>query len=506
MRNARFANGTIVQPAQRRFAIPVKAAVCVGSLLAQAAFGAETPATQTAAGASSSAPASAPAPSAGLVNDWLRGQSEAWKAWDIGGQFRIRYEVKDNSGSVANRDFIRNANNNNDELLERVRYHLGYTPASWVTAYVEGRNTLEQWDKRLPSADLDRFNLRQAYLTLGDAKRFPVTAKIGRQELLYGEERFIGIGDWSNTGRTFDALKLRHTGEGYWVDAFGGRVVVPDDANFAVANDYDWFSAVYASTSKLLPWQETQIFLLSRNAGSGAPNANAPGVPNSPTSPRDVYTLGTRWTPLPNKFGGWDYSLEAAGQLGSVNQGGVRREQQSYAVFASSGYTWRKAWGTPRLGMGYEFGSGDNNPNDGKNQTFENLFGTNHRFYGAMDLFSQRNMQIPRFCASVKPLKNLNISSEYLLLWLSNTADSLYPESGSGRSGNGYGKHPGFDSYVGSELDVIATYTIKKFGDLQLGYGHFFVGDYIKQSAATSATTGGTLDANWIYTQARFNF
>lgn len=440
------------------------------------------------------------------MNDWLRRESEASKAWDVGGQFRVRYEVKENAGSFPNRDFVSALDNDNDYLLERLRYHVGWTPASWCVAYAEGRNSFEQWDRRTPSPDLDGFNLRQAYLSLGNPEQFPVVAKVGRQELLYGEERFVGIGDWSNAGRTFDAAKLRSEGLGWWVDAFAGRVVVPDNGQFAVANDYDWLMGLYGSTKSLLPWQEMQFYALSRNTAPGAPNAIAQGIPGTPTTARDIYTVGTRWVSLPGKLGGWDYSFEAAGQFGSINQANVRRDQESFGIFASGGHTWKTAWASPRLGVGYEFGSGDSDPNDGKNQTFENLFGTNHRFYGAMDLFCQRNMQIPRLVGSLKPAANLNVSTEVLFFWLADTHDLLYPESGSGRNQNGYGRHPGFDRFVGTEFDFVATYAFKKFADLQLGYGHFFVGEYIKQSVGSVAANGGAVDADWFYVQARLNF
>ena len=41
----------------------------------------------------------APAAGPGMVNEWLRKQSDDFKAWDIGGQFRVRYEMKDNFGT-----------------------------------------------------------------------------------------------------------------------------------------------------------------------------------------------------------------------------------------------------------------------------------------------------------------------------------------------------------------------------------------------------------------------
>ena len=299
---------------------------------------------------------------------------------------------------------------------------------------------------------------------------------------------------------------MRYETPSFWLDAFAGRVVVPYDNHFNVSNDYDTLYGLYGSTKKLLSWQETQLYFLLRGASSKAPNATAPSVPGSPTTARNIQTLGTRWTSLPGALAGWDYSLEAALQFGSIVQANVRRDQRAYALFASGGYTFTGTWGSPRLGSGYDFGSGDSNPNDGKNQTFDNLFGTNHRFYGTMDLFCERNMQIPRLCASIKPARQLSLSTEYLMFWLANTNDSLYPESGSGRKGNGYGLHPGYSSYVGSEIDLLATYSFNPACELQLGCGHFFAGEYIKQSVDSVPANGSTSDANWCYTQIRLRF
>lgn len=467
---------------------------------------AQTNQTAASASASFSPQAKAVPASQGLVNDWLRSQSDEFKKWDLGGQIRVRYEAKENAGYVANRDFTRNLDSSNDYVLLREKIHLGYTPVSWLNFYVEGRDASSYSDKRSPSPDEDVFDLHQASVSFGDVKKFPLLLKLGRQELLYGDERFVGIGDWSNTGRSFDAAKLRFENSLFWVDAFSGRVVVPYDEHFNQSNDYDWFSGVYASSRQLLPWQETQLYFLSRNVGARAPNASAPGVPGSPTSARDVYTIGARFKSLPGKIGGWDYSAELAGQFGSVVQTGVRRDLQALAADATLGYTWSKAFGSPRLGVGYTYASGDDSPNDGKTQTFEPLFGTNHKFYGLMDLWGLRNIQSGRVTASLKPFKPLTLAAEYHLVWLADTADFFYPESGSGRSGNGYGRNARFDSFVGSELNLLATYAPASSVDLQLGYGHFFVGDYIRQSVNAAPANGGTKDADWFYAQIRFNF
>src|SRR5260221_14653996 len=62
------------------------------------------------------APGAGPAFSPGLVNEWLRNQSPAFKPWDFGGQFRARYEVKENGGSsrgaAAHIHFLKGAGDN----------------------------------------------------------------------------------------------------------------------------------------------------------------------------------------------------------------------------------------------------------------------------------------------------------------------------------------------------------------------------------------------------------
>ena len=70
--------------------------------------------------------------------------------------------------------------------------------------------------------------------------------------------------------------------------------------------------------------------------------------------------------------------------------------------------------------------------------------------------------------------------------------------------GTGYGINPGYDSYVGSEMDLIATYAFSPQITFEAGYGHFFRGSYVKESL--SAPTHGSADADFVYLQTSFNF
>ena len=474
---------------------------------------------EMAAATTSSAPASPPpqttAASSSVLNDWLRQQSV--HVWDLGGQVRARYEVKEDGGSFPNRDFRKSGvDNDNSYLLFREKVHVGYTPASWFTAYAEGRDSSTAGDDRKPSPESDQFDLHQAFVRLGDAQQFPLTAKVGRQELIYGDERLIGNGDWGNIPRSFEAAKLRFENPSLWVDGFVGRVVLPVDRHFNMANDYDWFSGIYASTGSWIPRQETQLYFLSRNTSAQAVTAVRGSLAGLPSA-RDVYTFGLRVKSLPGQWHGWDYEAEIAGQLGSINGpvtglGSRRLEHEALAASVGGGYTWTKTFGTPRVGVEYNFASGDHDPTDGKDGTFESLFPSNHKHYGYMDFVGWRNIHNPRLSASVKPARPLLLTLDYHLFWLADAHDFFYPEAGPGRGASGpttpgepvsYGRNPQFSSFVGSEIDFDATYAIQPWLIARAGYGHFFVGDYVRNSLSK---VGGATGADWVYVQTTFNF
>src|SRR5439155_159608 len=149
---------------------------------------------------------------------------------------------------------------------------------------------------------------------------FPLIAKIGRQELSYGDERLIGASDWTNVRRTFDAAKLRYEVEGFWVDAFVSHPVILWNDHFNESDGQDWFSGIYASTTKLVPWQESEFYFLARNTGTGSPQFYGPPPDPQGATPRDIYTVGVHFKSLPGKLGGWDYNLEAAGQFGRYKE------------------------------------------------------------------------------------------------------------------------------------------------------------------------------------------
>jgi hypothetical protein len=480
------------------------------------------------------APPPPPAPFPGFLNEALRKNDPYMNQWDIGGSLRGRIEIKEGigvAGVPGSVDFRNDdtADVSNEYFIERLRYRVGYTD-KWWGALVEGRSSFAQSDERwaysaapLPAETVnknglgpesDRIDLHQAYVTVGNHKEFPISAKVGRQEMSYGEERLVGAFAWNNIGRVFDAAKVRWQNPWFGVDFFTSRVVIPEDGKFNESNDYDLFSGAYA-TSMLIPKNILEVYFLARNSSKQAISAaESPQFPQP--SARDIYTFGFRLKSKPGELGAWDYSLEAAGQLGNFQDrrlGGAtapRLEHEAFMLVAQGGYTFSDAWATPRLGLEYSYGSGDSDPNDDKHETFENLFPTNHKFYGYMDLASLQNIQDVRAIFQLKPHPRVSVAVEGHGFWLATTDDNFYNVGGAPRGGtaatpgNGYGINSSYSSFLGTEIDIIAGYALTRYAQLEVGYGHFFVGDYIESSL--SAPTHGSQDADYVYVQANLNF
>jgi hypothetical protein len=458
-------------------------------------------------------------PSAGMLNDYLRKDDPYMAAWDVGAQLRLRYEVKDNlaiAGAPGSLDFRKDgASVDNSYFMSRVRPRVGYN-GQWFSFMVEGRSSTTTGDGRNPNPESDGpMDLHQAYVSVGNHKEFPLSTKVGRQELSYGDERLVGAFAWNNIGRVFDAAKVRWQNPWFGADFFTSKLVLPNEHNFNMPNDYDYFSGMYATTKKV-PKQTTDFYFLARNASTFAATAQVGSLVGLPSA-RDIYTVGIRGKSNPGELGNWDYTYELMGQFGHFNDPAIGAAgpnsltHQAYALHASGGYTWTESAMTPRVALEYNFGSGDSNPTDDKHETFENLFPTNHKFYGIMDFVSLQNTHNIKLASSIKPLPRLTLMLDYRLYWLADTGDNFYAVTGARRGGiattpggTGYGINPTYGNFVGSEIDLIASFALSPQITIEAGYGHFFVGDYVKQSLSGAAF--GSTDANFFYIQTNFNF
>ena len=441
-------------------------------------------------------------------------------------QERFRWEIRDN-----NFDFNDDVNALTDDnwFLQRFRIGLLIKPSPWLKIYAQMQDSREINSDRvdlpgvLAAEGDDTFDLRQGYIEIGNPKEFPLSLKVGRQILSYGDERLIGAFDWNNIGRTFDAAKLRWEEKDWWLDAFASTVVVPargqyNQSDFVNGTELDReqvFSGLYFSTSAV-SFQTTDAYALYLHEDTGPryfpaaigntnfvtlgmrmkskPGAFAPTPPPAVEGKEVIDPKSAPPPPPKKKPVGFDYTVEAAFQTGDVR--GL--DLTAFAAHADVGYTFDVSW-RPRIALGYSFASGDSDPTDGDIETFQNLFPTNHKFYGQMDLFAWQNMHDLELDFKIQPIKSVTFRTDFHAFWLATTDDFWYRANGVTpvRPLNAAARDA--SNYAGSELDVLVTWAVNKNVSLEAGYSHFFAGEYL-------ADTGPSDDANFGYVQATITF
>jgi hypothetical protein len=429
-------------------------------------------------------------------------------------QERVRWEIRENNFDFN--DGVRSLTDDN-WALQRFRLGLMLKPADWLKIYAQTQDSREWLSDRpdipgvLGAEGDDPFDLRQGYIEIGNTKEIPWGIKVGRQILSYGDERLIGAFDWNNIGRTFDAVKLSYKAPTWWVDAFTSTVVTPhregyNQSDFLNGNETEReqvFSGIYFSTSALdfqttdlyaLHLHEEQVFTSSNFVTLGLRVKSKPGY--FADAPPAGYSKDgkTMLPPAAPKPVGFDYDAELAFQTGEVRD----RDHTAFAAHAGLGYTLDHSW-LPRFGVAYNYGSGDGDPTDDDSETFQNLFPTNHKFYGQMDVFSWQNMHDLEVAVKFNPAKKVTVKAEYHAFWLATTDDVWYRANGTTAVRPLTPAARNASNYAGSEVDLTVNYAATKWLTVEAGYSHFFAGDYL-------ADTGASDDADFGYVQAIIAF
>lgn len=412
-------------------------------------------------------------------------------------QERMRYEMRDN-----NFDFNSAVNGVQDAawLLQRFRLGVGYDVNPWIKLYIQGQDVREIGGDRGHAIGVngaegdDIFDVLKAYVQIGNAKK-GFSSTLGRQFLSFGDQRLIGPLEWANQARTFDAFKFRYTASKWSADLFTTSPV-----NF---NTYKWnksdlldqtdhrnafISGLYFSTL-FVPFNTTTDFYVLHYRDDGQANF---GTPIGSTS---FVNLGTLWKGDPKKLNGFDYETEMDFQTGKV--GG--RSLTAYAGHWGAGYNWLKSSWKPRFGLQFNYASGDGSPNDNKVGTFQNLFPTNHLFYGYMDTTAWMNVYNPQVNFSFMPTSKMKVMLDYHLFWNANNADAWYRANGSTKVRPVNTAATNASSFRGQEFDLTVSYKLNPHVNILTGYSYFVAGQYLRDTGASS-------NAQFGYVQMQIDF
>lgn len=388
----------------------------------------------------------------------------------IGGEYRFRAEGF--SG-------IRGKEGANDlYYLSRLRLDVTFKLGKHWKVFLQGQDAhvFSFKARPIPFIHEDTMDLRQAYIQWNQKDKGGLVFKIGRQELSYGDQRLIGGLNWTNTTRTFDAVKMAYSNDKVAVDMFAASVVKIQNSVFDKHGDGNNIYGTYVVLPKVVKkatWNNYFYYKTDR------PMVRSEDGKIGTTS---VYTVGTNLVgKLGTKTG---YEIDAIVQRGSFSNDSIR----AHALHTKLSQTLSKKENVPSVFVEYNHASGDKRPGDGVRGTFDQLFPTGHARYGLMDQVGFKNMHNVWLGTIWQPHKKLKLQFDYHSLWLYNRRDGLYNASGALVARIPDGSAP---RHIANEVDLRVTYTFNKLVQLEGGYGHWIPGGFWKKATPGSSQSFG---------------
>lgn len=361
-------------------------------------------------------------------------------------------------------------------LLSRLRLNLQLSPTPWLQFSLQGQDSRRAGlDLPIPSRKVqDQFEFRQAFAGVKFGEKTTAQLKGGRQELRYGTERLVGRSNWSNVGRSFDAVKLELAGEDFRLDLFGGAVVDVLSLEPNERRKGENFYGAYGALPRLLDDRPLELYYLRKTK-------KLPAGENGNLDGEDVNTIGFRFVSF-DPTEAWDLTVEAAKQWGNLTRGAL----SSWAGYGIAGYTFHDWLFHPRLSAEFSYASGDG-AEEGKVATFDQLYPTNHSKYGIVDAVGWRNIQDLRLGGELQPHSRLRVRIDFHSFWLASRNDNLYNSGGS--IGVRTPEEGTLANHVGRELDVISGFALAPYLSLGAGFGYLFPGGYLKENSTGLGST-----------------
>jgi hypothetical protein len=393
---------------------------------------------------------------------------------------RVRAELRERVEGFQNAGFV----DDRDDLYYLSRLRLGATAAGrWISGTVQVHDA-RVGDKSIgPTAAPFRaaFDLRQALLELGSAKT-PVAARLGRQEIAFGDQRLVGHANWLNSGRTFDAARLTFRTKRDTIDLFAASVVRILEDEFDKSGNGNRFAGAHLSTSRFVPRATIEPYLFwRRDIHQRAESGVVDSLQQTTTGGRLVGRLPTSL----------DYNLEMALQRGSLAGDSVR----AWAGHWQIRETLTGAW-LPRVSAEYNFASGDADPTDGVRGTFDQLYPTAHDKYGLADQVGWRNIHHVRAGVELTPMRATSVNASYHSYWLAEARDALYAASGApiARVIGGAASRR-----VGQEIDVQVSRPLAPYLALAAGYSHILAGPFLEQATPGKSYSGPFVMVTYVF-------
>jgi hypothetical protein len=302
----------------------------------------------------------------------------------------------------------------------------------------------------------DSFDLRQGYLNLHYK---PVQVLVGRFELRIGDERVVGISDWTNNSRTWDGFYMR-IGDKNQLNLFSTSVVTVHPTSLDTHGAGLTFHGVHAKITTWVPHTDLEPFVLVH-------------------AQRSVKALdGTYGSSAAVTFGSYFkthwYGFDSSG-TGMLQRGRYGDDSiQAGAAVIRGGYGAERLPWKPHLEAEYDYATGNSNPTGKTWGTYDQQYPSDHNAFGLVDLFGFQNIKQRRVNLNLTPKPNLLVLLQGGSVRLASKNDVAYSGAGATEIAMPTGGFKSDD--LGTEFDASAKYIFHKSFVTNIGVAHFFPG------------------------------
>jgi hypothetical protein len=429
--------------------------------------------------------------------DWL----------DLGLEYRARYEYRDN-------DFRRRDENLDQPLLLRTRAYVGVKkildPLRFTVELQDSRRNNGDYTREFDTRDINYLHILQGYAELNFDKSIfgkddygnehPFWVRYGRHAWEAIDRRLIARNEWRNTTNNFEGLRanLGDKKNDWQLEFFAVQPIQRFTRENDKVNESQHFYGLigdYRGWSKYVTLEP--YYLLLKQDGNEV-KFNTDGLRlagdqlRQAQVDREIHTGGLRaYGVIPNTL--WDYDASYVKQWGNQDRflsnalGYINVDHDAKAYNAEIGYSPKHPW-KPRFSAFYGVATGDKNPPTGTDRTdnerFDRLFGF-ARPWSNDDYIQMENIRTPKVRVEFEPkvpfLDRVQVDTGFSWYRLDSATDRWNAggdlRDRTGRSGRDLGK----------EYDLRVRFALNQYTALNLGYAHFWAGDFVQDAASANA-------------------
>lgn len=376
----------------------------------------------------------------------------------VGGDVRLQYTITKNNKwgdePDASQGYILS------RYLLHTDIHFGR-----ARAFVQLQSSLASGLSDPSPVDKNTADIHQAFIDVNVTlvNNFSILARAGRQELLYGSQRLIGVREGPNSRMAFDAVNVIITAKNIRSDVFYTHPVanIPGAFNDKFnENAKLWGSYTVINNIRFV--QNIDLYYL----GFWKRNSVFDDVKG-----RELrHSFGTRiW----KSKGSLTYDFEAVYQFG--NHAG--KDVSAYTVSSNTTYTFQDIKYTPALGLKTEIISGDKQSGDNRLETFNALY-PRGAYFGLVALIGPSNLYDIHPSLDMQLTPTLAFGADYDIFWRLSLHDGLYaPNMQLLYSGNNTQS-----SFIGTQLGSNFQYSPNPYLSFTLEGAWFNTGAFLKEA------------------------